>query len=56
MTINVGDLAPDFSLTNQHGETVTLSAFRGKKAVTLVFTHFRFREPAPESCVNFVTT
>lgn len=37
MTINVGDLAPDFSLTNQHGETVTLSAFRGKKAVTLVF-------------------
>ena len=42
MTINVGDLAPDFSLTNQHGETVTLSAFRGKKAVTLVFYPLSF--------------
>jgi mycoredoxin-dependent peroxiredoxin len=29
--------APDFTLFNQFGESVTLSDFRGKKAVTLVF-------------------
>ena len=33
MTLQVGDLAPDFEVKNQHGEPVKLSAFRGKKVV-----------------------
>jgi peroxiredoxin len=34
----VGDLAPDFTLTDSSGtETVTLSQFQGVKPVTLVF-------------------
>ncbi|MBD2230347.1 peroxiredoxin [Phormidium tenue] len=37
MAINVGDLAPDFTLPNQAGETVTLSSFRGQRAVVLYF-------------------
>lgn len=37
MTLIIGDDAPDFSLENQFGETVTLSDFVGKKAVVLVF-------------------
>ena len=36
--ITVGDLAPDFTLTNQHGEEVTLSDFRGVKPVVLVLS------------------
>jgi peroxiredoxin len=36
-----GDLAPDFTLTDSRGtESVTLSAFRGKKPVALVFGSF----------------
>jgi len=42
MSINVGDQAPDFTLTNQHGEDVTLSSFLGKKLVTLVFYPLSF--------------
>ncbi len=42
MTLIVGDTAPDFSLTNQFGETVSLSDFRGKKAVALVFYPLAF--------------
>lgn len=37
MTLIIGDDAPDFSLENQFGETVTLSDFVGKKAVVIVF-------------------
>mgnify|MGYP000279939399 FL=1 len=40
--ITVGDLAPDFTLTNQHGEEVTLSDFRGVKPVVLVFYPLSF--------------
>jgi mycoredoxin-dependent peroxiredoxin len=40
--ITVGDLAPDFTLTNQHGEQVTLSDFRGLKPVVLVFYPLSF--------------
>jgi peroxiredoxin len=37
----VGDLAPDFTLTDASGtQTVTLSDFRGKKPVALVFGSF----------------
>ena len=30
MSLEVGDIAPDFSLKNQFGEVVTLSEFKGK--------------------------
>lgn len=42
MTLIIGDAAPDFSLTNQYGETVTLSEFKGKKPVVLVFYPLSF--------------
>ncbi|MFM7029547.1 MAG: peroxiredoxin [Micrococcales bacterium] len=42
MTILIGDSAPDFTLPNQHGEQITLSSFRGKKAVALVFYPYSF--------------
>ena len=42
MSAEVGELAPDFELVNQHGETVKLSDFRGQKAVVLVFYPFSF--------------
>ena len=35
--VQVGDLAPDFSLASLAGPTVTLSSFRGEKNVALVF-------------------
>ena len=42
MAIEIGQEAPDFELKDQHGETVTLSGFRGDKAVALVFYPFTF--------------
>ena len=42
MSLLIGDLAPDFSLTNQFGETVTLSHFRGVKPVVVVFYPLSF--------------
>ncbi len=33
MAIQVGDLAPDFSLPDQNGEAVSLSSFRGQPVV-----------------------
>ncbi|HET7474517.1 MAG TPA: peroxiredoxin [Dermatophilaceae bacterium] len=38
----VGDLAPDFSLRDQHGQQVRLSSYRGRSAVALVFYPFAF--------------
>ncbi len=38
----VGDTAPDFTLTDQNGNKVTLSSFRGKKNVALAFYIFAF--------------
>ncbi|GAB4215074.1 MAG: peroxiredoxin [Synechococcales cyanobacterium] len=35
--LQVGDLAPDFTLPNQNGIPVSLSQFRGQKAVVLFF-------------------
>ena len=35
--LNTGDQAPDFSLSDQHGNSVSLSDFRGKKHVVLYF-------------------
>jgi peroxiredoxin len=42
MAVQVGDLAPDFALKNQHGETVRLSQFRGVRAVVVVFYPWAF--------------
>jgi peroxiredoxin len=42
MSISVGAVAPDFSLKNQFGETVTLSQFTGVKPVVLVFFPLAF--------------
>ena len=33
MSLQVGDVAPDFEVKNQHGEPVKLSDFRGRKVV-----------------------
>jgi peroxiredoxin len=40
--VQVGDEAPDFSLVDQHGQTVTLAQFRGGKNVVLLFYPFAF--------------
>jgi len=37
LKVAVGDEAPDFTLRDQNNEEVTLSAFRGDKAVLIVF-------------------
>lgn len=37
MTLNIGDIAPDFTLKNQHGEDISLSSFRGKNVVVVFF-------------------
>lgn len=42
MTVKVGDTAPDFTLRDQNGQDVTLSAFRGSKSVLIVFYPFAF--------------
>ena len=38
----VGDMAPDFTLTDQKGKKVSLSEFKGKKNVALAFYVFAF--------------
>jgi mycoredoxin-dependent peroxiredoxin len=40
--VEVGTQAPDFTLPNQHGESVTLSQYRGDKNVVLVFYPWAF--------------
>jgi cytochrome oxidase Cu insertion factor (SCO1/SenC/PrrC family) len=35
--VAVGSLAPDFALESKDGPTVTLSSFRGRKNIVLVF-------------------
>jgi len=42
MAVEVGDLAPDFELKDQHGTPVRLSSFRGSKNVVLVFYPLAF--------------
>ncbi|MEM9164719.1 MAG: peroxiredoxin [Cyanobacteria bacterium P01_F01_bin.4] len=37
MAIKTGDTAPDFTLPNQAGESVSLSGFKGQKALILYF-------------------
>ena len=40
--IKVGEMAPDFTLTDQNGKKVSLHEFRGKKNVALAFYIFAF--------------
>jgi peroxiredoxin len=40
--ITIGEAAPDFTLSNQFGEEVTLSSFKGKKPVVIVFYPLSF--------------
>jgi peroxiredoxin len=42
MAVEIGDVAPDFELPDQHGSPVKLSSFRGKKNVVLVFYPLAF--------------
>lgn len=42
MSLDVGDAAPDFTLGDTEGNQITLSSFRGRKSVTLVFIPFAF--------------
>ncbi|VXD25756.1 peroxiredoxin [Planktothrix paucivesiculata] len=37
MAVKIGDLAPDFTLTSQTGESVSIKDFRGQKSVVLYF-------------------
>ncbi|HEY7342084.1 MAG TPA: redoxin domain-containing protein, partial [Ktedonobacterales bacterium] len=41
-TLKVGDEAPDFTLSAQTGEKITLSQYRGQKNVVLAFFPFAF--------------
>jgi mycoredoxin-dependent peroxiredoxin len=41
-SVEVGQLAPDFTLSNQYGQPVSLSDFRGSKNVVLMFYPFAF--------------
>ncbi|KHL12006.1 peroxiredoxin [Mumia flava] len=42
MTIEIGTPAPDFTLKNQHGESVSLDKLRAEQPVLLVFYPFAF--------------
>lgn len=42
MAPEVGTAAPDFTLTDQNNQEVTLSSFRGDRAVLVVFYPFAF--------------
>ncbi|MEI6620429.1 MAG: peroxiredoxin [Actinomycetes bacterium] len=45
MALQIGDVAPDFELSNQSGGKVRLSDFRGKKNVVLIFFPMAFTGP-----------
>ncbi len=40
--VKVGEMAPDFTLTDQDGKKMSLSEFKGKKNVALAFYVFAF--------------
>jgi peroxiredoxin len=42
MLVDVGSIAPDFTLRDQNREEVTLSSYRGNRAVLLVFYPLAF--------------
>ena len=45
MALTIGSSAPDFELINQHGEKISLSSFRGKKNVVVIFYPFACAVP-----------
>jgi peroxiredoxin len=50
--VEVGHEAPDFTLVDQHGQRVTLSGFRGRKNVVLLFYPWAFSSTCTgELCV-----
>lgn len=42
MTLAIGDLAPDFTLRDQHGQDVTLSSYARGKLALIIFYPFAF--------------
>jgi len=42
MSLSIGSPAPQFSLTNQHGENISLADYKGKKNVVVLFYPFAF--------------
>ena len=40
--LSLGDSAPDFTLRDQFGQDITLSSFRGRKAVVVFFYPYAF--------------
>ena len=42
MTLETGRETPDFTLRDQHGQHVSLSSFRGRKAVVVMFYPYAF--------------
>ena len=42
MALAIGSAAPDFELVNQYGEKISLSSFKGKKNVVVLFYPFAF--------------
>lgn len=42
MPVEVGDLAPDFTLPDQNNQPVSLSSFKGEKSVLVVFYPLAF--------------
>ncbi len=42
MSLGLGEPSPDFALRDQHGQDVTLSSFRGRRAVVVMFYPFAF--------------
>ena len=42
MTITLGTAAPDFELSDQNGNKVSLASFKGKKNIVLLFYPFSF--------------
>ena len=42
MLLTIGSPAPQFSLTNQHGENISLADYKGKKNVVVLFYPFAF--------------
>jgi mycoredoxin-dependent peroxiredoxin len=42
MRLDIGTPAPDFTLRDQHGQSIALSSYRGAKAVVVMFYPFAF--------------
>ena len=42
MRLKLGTPAPDFTLRDQHGQSIALSSYRGRKAVVVMFYPFAF--------------